>query len=115
MTIDFVSMYPSIMYSCGISPESTDYIYLFNFLQQRFHSISYLEIYSVCSGVCMISLCVYVSKKCASNMDRTSFSHIIEPEWEYKISLSVSRSEADKKVKAFVHHICENPCYERKS
>ena len=77
MEIEFVIMYPSIIYSCGISPESIDYIDLVNVLQQRFHSISYLEIYSVCSGVCMISLCVYGSNKCASKMYRTSFSHII--------------------------------------
>ena len=40
MAIDFVSMYPSIMYSCGISPESIDYIDLVHFLHQIFHIIS---------------------------------------------------------------------------
>ena len=77
MEIYFVIMYPSIMYSCGISSESIDYIDLVNVQHQRFHSISYLAIYSVCAGVCMISLRVYGLKKCANNMDRTSFSHII--------------------------------------
>ena len=105
MAIDFVSMYSSIMYSCGKPPESIDYIDLVNVLQQRFHSISYLAIYNVCSGVCIISLCIYGSKKCASNIDRTSFSHIITSEWEYNMPLSVSISEVDKQVKAFVHNM----------
>ena len=81
MALYFVIIYPSIMYSCGISPDSIYYIDLVNVLHQRYHSISYLAIYSVCAGVCMISLCVYGSDKCASNMDRTSFSHIITSEW----------------------------------
>ena len=104
MAIDFVSMYPSVMYSCGISPESIDYIDLVYVPHQRFHSISYLEIYSLCVGVCMMSLCVYGSNTCASKMDRKSFRHIITSEWEYKMPLSVSRSEAYKQVKAFVHN-----------
>ena len=105
MAIDFVSMYPSIMHSCGISPESIDYIDLVNVLHQRFHSTSYLTIYSVCAGVCVISLCVYGSNTFASNMDRKSFRHIITSEWEYKMPLSVSRSESYKQVKSFVHNM----------
>ena len=38
-------------------------------------------------------------------MDITSFSHIITSEWEYKMPLSVLRSEADKQVKALVHNM----------
>ena len=53
----------------------------------------------------MISLFVYGSNKCAIKMDRTSFSHIITSEWEYKMTLSISRSEADKQVKYFVRNM----------
>ena len=112
MAIYFVSMYTSIIYSCGISPESIDYIDLVNVLHQIFHSISYLAIYSVCAGVCMISLCVYGSKKCASKVDRTSFIHIITSELEYNMPLSVSRSEADKQIEAFVHNMDSCICDE---
>ena len=50
-------------------------------------------------------MCVYGPKKCAGNMDRTSFSHIITSEWGYKMPLSVSRSEAYKQIKVFVHNM----------
>ena len=45
-------------------------------------------------------------------MDRSSFSHIIASEWEYKMPLSVSRSEADKKVKDFFHNMVSHICDE---
>ena len=45
-------------------------------------------------------------------MDRTSFSYIITSEWEYKMPISVSRSEADKLVKAFVRKMYSRICDE---
>ena len=58
MEIDFISMYPSIMYSCGISPESIDYIDLVNILHQRF-IVSDTWQYIPYVPVCVRYPCVY--------------------------------------------------------
>ena len=58
MTVDFISMYPSIMASCGVSPETIDYVTPSYSQTYRFDHITTIGKYSIHNTACIVILIV---------------------------------------------------------
>lgn len=59
MSVDFVSMYPTIMSSCGISPESIDYVSPSDVSSRQFRQIGVRAIWEMSRTDCLISCVIY--------------------------------------------------------
>ena len=65
MTVDFISMYPSIMVSCGVSPEIIDYVTPSYFQTCRFDDITTIGKYTVHNNawIVILIICGTISRK----------------------------------------------------
>ena len=83
--MDFVTLYPSIMHGCGISPESIDHVTISHFLNKNIY----------------VGVWIY-KKECASNTGSTKYDHVIISRPEHNMPISYQRN-------SIIHNIKQRP------